>query len=120
MGAAHRDLELIGANGGTRAMSAYLVCWIDVRDLETYFKYAAQASSIVAQYGGRFLVRGGEVQTIEGEPFEGRLVVVEFPSVAVANLFYNSPEYQAAKSIREPVSTARIVLVSGVEPAPHA
>jgi uncharacterized protein (DUF1330 family) len=96
-------------------MTAYLVCWVDVRDLETYSKYTAQTPGIIAQYGGRFLVRGGEIQILEGEAFEGRLIIVEFPSVAAANRFYNSPEYQAAKAIREPASTARFVVATGVQ-----
>ena len=95
-------------------MPAYLVCRVEVRDMETYAKYAAHSPGIVAQHGGRFLVRGGEIQALEGEPFDGRLVIVEFPNAAAAKAFYNSPEYQAAKAIREPVSSAQFLVAAGV------
>ncbi len=95
-------------------MSAYLVCRVEIRDLEAYSKYTALTPDIIARHGGRFLVRGGDIQTLEGEPFEGRLVIVEFPDTAAVNAFYNSPEYQAAKAIREPVSTANFIVAPGV------
>jgi uncharacterized protein (DUF1330 family) len=95
-------------------MSAYLVCWVEVRDPEAYAKYAAKTPSVIARHGGRFLVRGGDIQTLEGAPFGGRLVIVEFPNAAAVSAFYDSPEYQAARAIREPVSTARLFVAPGV------
>lgn len=95
-------------------MPAYLVCRVTVHDPETYSKYTAITPGVIARHGGRFLVRGGEVETLEGEPFSGRLVIVEFPNAAAAKEFYNSPEYQAAKAIRDPVSDAQFLVAAGL------
>lgn len=95
-------------------MPAYLIVRVDVRDPEVYSQYAAKSPGIIAQYGGRFVVRGGDVETLEGDAFEGRLVVVEFPDMETARNFYHSGDYQAAKLIRTPVSEGQFLLVEGV------
>jgi uncharacterized protein (DUF1330 family) len=70
---------------------------------------------IIAQYGGRFIVRGGETVTLEGPEEKWRIVVVEFPDLARAEEFYHSPEYADAKKIRAGAAEAQFIAVSGVE-----
>jgi uncharacterized protein (DUF1330 family) len=95
-------------------MAAYLIARLSVRDPVAYSQYAARTPALIAQYGGRFLVRGGQTETLEGEPCTERVVIVEFPSMEVARAFYNSPKYQEAKGFRTPVSEAEFLLVQGV------
>lgn len=94
-------------------MSAYLVCMVRVDDVETYKKYTAKTPALIQKYGGRFLVRGGNVTTIEGEPFKDRLVVLEFPSREAVEKFYRSPEYQEVMKIRHASSESRFLLAEG-------
>jgi uncharacterized protein (DUF1330 family) len=95
-------------------MSAYLIATVRVDDTETYKKYTAQTPAIIAKHGGRFLVRGGPVETIEGKPFGDRLVVLEFPSADAVKTFYASPEYEEVKKIRQAASEATFLLAEGV------
>lgn len=95
-------------------MSAYLVCMVRVDDPETYKKYTALTPALIANYGGRFLVRGGPCETIEGEEFKDRLVVLEFPSQEAIKTFYASPEYQEAVKFRHAASQARFIMAEGV------
>jgi uncharacterized protein (DUF1330 family) len=87
---------------------------LTVRDPEAFSQYTARTPAIIAKYGGRFLVRGGPVETLEGGTCSERIVVVEFPSMEVARAFYNSPEYIEAKALRTPVSETEMILVQGV------
>jgi uncharacterized protein (DUF1330 family) len=95
-------------------MSAYLVCLVKVKDPETYKKYTARTPELIRKCGGRFLVRGGPVEVIEGTPFEDRLVVLEFPSVEVAKTFHASPEYREVMQHRLAASEATFLLAEGV------
>lgn len=95
-------------------MSAYLIVRVNIRDLNVYKQYTAKSPDIIAKYGGRFLARGGDVETLEGDAFEGRVVLVEFPDMETARNFYNSDDYQAAKLIRSPVSDAQFLIIEGV------
>ena len=97
-------------------MSAYLIGRITITDPERYREYTQLTPGIIAQYGGRFIVRGGEVITLEGTPANQRLVVVKFPSVAQAQAFYNSSEYRQAMAIRQSASEGHFVIVAGVAP----
>jgi uncharacterized protein (DUF1330 family) len=94
-------------------MSAYLIAEVQVRDAAAYSQYKARTPAIIARYGGRFIVRGGTVETLEGEPRNRRIVIVEFSSMEAARAFYNSPEYQEAKDIRTAASDAHFVIVAG-------
>ena len=95
-------------------MSAYLVCMVRVDDPETYRKYTARTPALIAKHGGRFLVRGGDVETIEGPAFQDRLVVLEFPSKDAVRTFYQSPEYQEVMQHRTAASQATFLLADGV------
>ena len=104
-------------------MTAYLICTVRVDDPETYKEYTARTPALIAKHGGRFLVRGGPVETLEGPPFGDRLVVVEFPSAEAARALYESPEYREAMAFRQASSEATFLLAEGAPDggaAPHA
>lgn len=94
-------------------MSAYVVATVSINDPETYKKYTARTPALVAKHGGKFIVRGGDVDTLEGETFNDRLVVIEFPSKQALNDFYNDPDYQEARLIRQSASQGRFLAVEG-------
>ncbi|HVB75518.1 MAG TPA: DUF1330 domain-containing protein [Ktedonobacteraceae bacterium] len=95
-------------------MAAYIIADIDVTDPEGYRTYAQQTQGTLDKYGGKFLVRGGQHETIEGDWQAKRVVVIEFPSVEQAKVWYNSPEYLAIAGIRHRSTVSRIILVQGV------
>jgi uncharacterized protein (DUF1330 family) len=97
-------------------MSVYLVCLVRVDDAETYKRYTARTPALIHKHGGRFLVRGGAVETVEGPAFDDRLVVLEFPSAEAVKTFYASPEYQEVMKFRTASSEATFLLAEGVPP----
>ncbi|MDX1488822.1 MAG: DUF1330 domain-containing protein, partial [Acidiferrobacterales bacterium] len=83
-------------------------------DPETYRKYTALTPATVARHGGRFLTRGDEVTTHEGEAFTERMVIIEFPNRAAAEAWYNDPDYQKASEFRRAAaSNGRMILQEG-------
>ncbi len=90
-------------------MAAYVLVSVDVNDAEGYRAYTAQTPGTVARYGGRFIVRGGEYETVEGHWQPKRIVVVEFPDMERARAWYASPEYQAILPIRQRNSTCEFL-----------
>lgn len=96
-------------------MSAYLISNIDVHDDQAYGQYRSRVPQIIASHGGRFIVRGGAVHVLEGDPDAHRLVVIQFPNFAAAQAFYNSPEYQEIIPLRTEVSDGSLLIVEGVE-----
>ena len=96
-------------------MAAYLIARVNVTDWDKYNEYVKVTPDIIAQYGGRFIVRGGETVTLEGPEEKWRIVVVEFPDLARAEEFYHSAEYAAARNIRAGAAKGQFVAVSGVE-----
>lgn len=95
-------------------MAAYFVCTMRIHDPETYRKYTALTPAIVARHGGRFLTRGDEVITCEGERFADRMVLIEFPDRAAALAWYNDPAYQdASKFRRAAAQNGRMLLQEG-------
>lgn len=94
-------------------MSAYIVGTVSISDPETYKQYTAKTPALVAKHGGKFIVRGGDVDTLEGEAFNGRLVVIEFPSKQALQNWYNDPDYQEALLIRQSASQGRVLAVEG-------
>ncbi|WP_099867214.1 DUF1330 domain-containing protein [Pararhizobium haloflavum] len=92
----------------------YWIARVDVRDPERYKDYVSTAKPAFEQYGARFLVRGGEVDALEGTA-RARNVVIEFPSVEAARDCYNSPAYQEAKAIRQSVAEAELIIVAGYD-----
>ena len=95
-------------------MPAYLIAEVDVQDTAAYDEYKKLVPGALAAYGGKFIVRGGTVDSKEGGWNPSRLVVVEFASMAQARKFYDSPEYAPALAIRLKSTKSRLVLVEGV------
>ena len=94
-------------------MPAYLIAEVDVNDAAAYEEYKKITPGAVAAYGGKFIVRGGTVDSKEGNWKPARLVVVEFPSMEKARKFYDSKEYAPALAIRLKAAKSRLVLVEG-------
>jgi uncharacterized protein (DUF1330 family) len=95
-------------------MAAYIIAKINITDVDQYRKYTRVTPSVVEKFGGRFLVRGGEMVTLEGPQETQRIVLLEFPSLEKAKQFYNSEEYGEAKRLREGAATASFIAISGV------
>jgi len=91
---------------------AYWIGHVTVDDPVAYQDYRIANAAAFAKYGGRFLVRGGQQEVVEGT-LRPRAVVIEFPSYEAALACYHSPEYQAALAIRAPVSIADLAIVAG-------
>ncbi len=92
----------------------YWVAHVDVDDFETYRKYIEANAAPFAEYGARFLVRGGRHTIPEGH-VRSRTVVIEFDSYEKALACYESAAYQAAKAIRDPIATGDLVIVEGYD-----
>lgn len=93
----------------------YWVAHVDIDDMDVYKTYIAANAAPLAEYGGRFLVRSGQRHEPEGHA-RARTVVIEFDSYANALACYNSPGYQQAKALRDPVSTGDLVIIEGYDP----
>ncbi|MGJ5176903.1 DUF1330 domain-containing protein [Bradyrhizobium oligotrophicum] len=98
-------------------MAAYVISEVEVRDAEAMERYRTCAARSIAQYGGRYLVRGGPAETVEGEPPPKTLIIVEFLSMARLREWYASPEYAEALGERERALDRRLIFVEGVAPA---
>jgi uncharacterized protein (DUF1330 family) len=99
-------------------MPAYFIVDVSIKDQDTYETYKTQVPPIVKEYGGRFLVRGGKTDTVEGDWRPSRLVVLQFADAAAARRFYDSKEYQAIIEFRHRAASTRMILVEGYED-PH-
>ena len=97
-----------------RRMPAYVITETDVNDPDRYEHYKAAAPDTIAKYGGRYVARGGELEVFEGDWDPARLVVLEFDDLEAARRWYRSPEYEAAKRLREGAATMRMVAVEGL------
>jgi uncharacterized protein (DUF1330 family) len=95
-------------------MAAYLIVNVDVKDPAGYEGYKQAAPATIAQFGGRYLVRGGTHETLEGSWHPTRLVVLEFPSLEAAKRWYESEEYQKIKPLRLQSAVGDLVLVEGI------
>ena len=95
-------------------MAAYIVVEVDVHDAERYEDYKRLVPPTLAQYGGRFIVRGGASETLEGDWSPGRVVIFEFPSAEQARAWWDSPEYAPAKALRQATAHTQMILVEGV------
>jgi uncharacterized protein (DUF1330 family) len=91
----------------------YVIAEITVTDPEAYQRYAATVPPIAAKFNGKFLVRGGQTVAVEGEPPGGRIVVIEFDSLAGAQSFEESAEYQAVAPLRRKAARSRVFMVEG-------
>jgi uncharacterized protein (DUF1330 family) len=87
----------------------------EISDPETYAHYRDLATAAVAAHGGRFIVRGGAAKRMDDGADPGRIVINEFPSLAAAQAWYDSPEYQEALALRLASSTGTTILIEGTE-----
>ena len=94
-------------------MAAYVVSMMSIHDPKTYKKYTDLTPPIVKRHGGKFLTRGEDVTTLEGEPYQNRMVILEFPSKQSVLDWMADPEYQEAMNFRHAASEARIFLQEG-------
>jgi uncharacterized protein (DUF1330 family) len=94
-------------------MAAYVIVETDITDPEQYEQYKAASPAAVQAGGGRFLVRGGELDVLEGDWHPSRLVVLEFEDLAAARDWYESEVYQDAKKLRDGAARLRMVAVQG-------
>jgi uncharacterized protein (DUF1330 family) len=92
----------------------YWIAHVDVADPEAYKAYVAANAAPFAKYGARFLVRAAPYQVVEGKT-RARQVVIEFADYETALACYRSPEYQAAKRLREGSSEADLVIAEGYD-----
>ena len=95
-------------------MPAYIIVEISIHNLEEYKEYVKLTPASIAQYDGKFVVRGGQTETIEGDWKPERIVVLEFPSTEKAKQWWNSEEYAKAKAIRHRTANTKMILVEGV------
>ena len=93
----------------------YVIAFVDVTDMNQYQAYMQHTPAIIAQYGGKFIVRGGRNEILEGEMPQLRMVAMEFPSYEAAVAFYKSDEYTAAKAVRAGAATATFIALEGLE-----
>jgi uncharacterized protein (DUF1330 family) len=98
-------------------MSAYVIADIEVKDARAYETYRNGVEPTVRKYGGRFIVRGGQVSAVEGAWCPQRLVVIEFPDMAALEAWYASPDYAPLLELRLAASTGRLIKVEGVSVA---
>ena len=95
-------------------MPAYVIVNIEVTDPQRYPEYIRAAPGTIAQFGGRYLARGGRAERLEGDWDPQRFVVLEFPSYERAREWWASAEYAGAKAIRQASVKTSMILVEGV------
>ena len=94
-------------------MAAYMIADVDVKDAALFDDYRKQVPETLARHGGKYLVRGGKHQTLEGKWTPSRIVVLEFPSLEAARRWYDCEEYREPKALRMKAALTNLVLVEG-------
>ena len=94
-------------------MPAYVIVEIEITDPIAYEEYKLYTPASIAAYDGRFVVRGGHTESLEGDWNPERMVLLEFPSVERAKEWWNSPEYAKAKGIRQGAAKTRMLVAEG-------
>ena len=95
-------------------MSAYVLSSIKVNNPDNYKEYVSKVKSVVEKFGGEYLVRGGEMNIIEGDWPNERNIVIKFPSREKAMEWYNSEEYKPIRQIRHDNAVSNSVIVDGI------
>ena len=95
-------------------MAAYVIVDVHITDPVAYEEYKRLTPGSLVAFGGRFVVRGGATETLEGGWRPGRLVVLEFPSAERARAWWGSDVYAPAKALRQASSRTEMVLVEGL------
>jgi uncharacterized protein (DUF1330 family) len=94
-------------------MAAYVIVQAEVTDWEKFKEYLKESPGVIAQYGGRYVVRGGEQIMLEGGDESKRIVIIEFPSLQKAREWYCSKEYQQVKLLRQGAATGSLLAIDG-------
>ncbi|MFT0545465.1 DUF1330 domain-containing protein [Allopusillimonas ginsengisoli] len=94
-------------------MTAYAIFDVEVTDVERYEEYKKMVPSSIAAYGGKFVVRGGGPEVLEGQWAPRRIVMLEFPTVEIARQWLDSPEYAEARALRHLAATTNAIVVQG-------
>jgi uncharacterized protein (DUF1330 family) len=98
-------------------MPAYVISDVSLKDdTVAVTAYRTRAADSIARYGGRYIVRGGSLEALEGNWLPRMLIVVEFPDIATARAWYKSPEYAQALTFRDKALTRNLLLLDGVLP----
>ena len=97
-------------------MPAYVIAQVEVTDPELFAQYGAQVPATIEQYGGRYLVRGGQTEAIEGNWAPPRVVVIEFPSMDQLKKWYYSEAYKPLIALRQQSANTHISFVEGYLP----
>ncbi len=95
-------------------MSAYVIADVEVLDSADYEQYRQHVPATIAAFGGRYLVRGGALTALEGDWLPKRCVILEFPSMAQLEAWYDSPAYVPLRALRERTTKSRLVKVEGL------
>jgi uncharacterized protein (DUF1330 family) len=96
-------------------MPAYVIANVEVFDPEAYADYTQSTPASIAAHGGRFLVRGGHAEALEGTLLPRRVLVIEFPDVDAARAWWRSDDYRTQSDVRRTISRGDFILVDGVE-----
>ena len=99
-------------------MPAYLIANIKVTDPVRFGEYRDKVAPMIARFGGRYLIRGGEVTPVEGDPRLERVVVLEFPSMEKLRAFYDSADYAPLIALRQSAAEGTVALVEGYAEPP--
>ena len=94
-------------------MSAYLIADVNVENADSYAEYRRQVLPLIERHGGKFIVRGGAHETLEGGWRPARLVIIEFPNMTVLKQWYGSAEYRKLIELRQKASSGSLVAVEG-------
>jgi uncharacterized protein (DUF1330 family) len=95
-------------------MPAYVIVDIDIQDPQTYEQYKALAPASIAQYGGKYLTRGGSTEVLEGDWIPKRVVILQFDSMERAKAWLNCAEYAPAKELRHKSSHTNMIVTQGL------
>ena len=95
-------------------MPAYVIVEVEIHQPEEYEEYKNLTPASIQAYGGKFVVRGGHAELLEGKGEPQRVVVVEFPSLEIAKQWWSSKEYAPAKALRQRIATTRMIVVEGL------
>lgn len=95
-------------------MAAYVIAQVEVTDPESFARYREMVPATLESYGGRFIVRGGKTEPLEGDWNPSRLVVIQFDSVERAKAWWASEEYAEAKALRQRSANTKLTVVEGL------
>ena len=96
-------------------MPAYVIVDVEITDPAVHAENRKRAPGTLANYGGRYLVRAGVHEVLEGDWNPKRLIMIEFPSLEHAKLWHNSEEYRGPKALRMAAATSKMLVVEGVQ-----